>query len=254
MKLKLVTTLLMSSTLLFSNSIVGAWTIDKEKGEQLLKDHAHNEMEQFVISMMAMAMADIEFKEDGSCQLDTKNRTKCWEKVSDNHYRLYEEDGSDKGVKVKVIDEKSMELMMNKPKLNFTFNRVDASSMVAPKIVMKKDRVYHAKNIEMKEFHIKGSGYLLFTGEHKFYHLSTEKLNSLTLEELKEIKAKDERNEGGFLIKKGAYAVNKGEYSVKNNAFYTSIDPFTEEFSEKKIEVISPKQILFNGYNYYLEE
>jgi len=254
MKLKLLTTLLMSSTLLFSNSIVGAWTIDKEKGEKLFEEHANNEMEQFVISMMAMAMVDIEYKEDGSCQITTKNRTKCWEKVSDNHYTLYEEDGSDKGVKVKLIDENSMELIINEPKLKFTFNRVDASSMVAPKIVMKKDSIYHAKDIEMKDFHVKGSGYFIFTGENEFYHLSTEKLNSLSLEELKEIKAKDERNEGGFLIKKGAYAVNKGEYSVKNNAFYTRIAPFSEEFSEKKIEVISPKQILFNGYNYYLEE
>ena len=132
MKHKLITTLLMSSSLLFSSSIVGAWTIDKSKAEELFKAHANNEMEQFVISMMTTAMMDMEFKEDGSCKITTKNRTKCWKKTSDNHYTLYEEDGSDKGAKAEVIDDNRLEFIINE-ELKFTYNRIDSSTVVAPK-------------------------------------------------------------------------------------------------------------------------
>ena len=242
----------MSSSLLFSSSIAGAWRMDESKAKELFNT-ANNEMEQFVISMMTTAMTDIQFKNDGSCQIMTKNRTKCWEKASGNRYTLYEEDGSDKGAKAELIDKNRLEVIVN-GKLKFTYNRIDASTVATPKIVMKKDRVYHAKDIDMKDFHVKGSGYFLFTGDSEFYHLSTEKFTSLSLKELKEIKAKDERKEGGFLLKKGAYQVNRGRYSIKNNSFYTDIDPFTEAFNKKEIEVISPEHILFNGYDYYLEE
>ncbi len=126
MKHKLITTLLMSSSLLFSSSIVGAWTIDKSKAEELFKAHANNEMEQFVISMMTTAIMDMEFKEDESCTITTKERTKCWKKASDNSYILYEEDGSDKGAKAEVIDENRLEVIIDE-ELKFYFNRENTS-------------------------------------------------------------------------------------------------------------------------------
>lgn len=246
--------LLLVSSFLSADAIVGTWTMDKAKVKALTKHHSQDEMVQFIIGMMVATMEDIVFIKDGSCQMTTKNRKKCWKKASGRSYILYEEDGSNKGAKVELLGDKRMKLIINQPKLKITFNRVKSSSMVAPKAVMNKNRLYHAKAIEMKDFHLKGSGYFIFTGENEYYHLASEKLTSLSLKELQEIKVKDERHEGGFLIKQGAYQVNKGKYRVKNNAFYTDFDPFTEAFNKKKIEVVDENHIIFNGYDYYLEE
>lgn len=123
MKLKIMLTLILSSTLLFPNTIVGAWTIDKTKAEELFEAHAGKEMEQFFIGMMVEAMMDIEFREDGSCQITTKNRSKCWKKSSDSSYVLYEEDGSYAGTKANIIDVKHMEIIIKEPKFKFAFIR-----------------------------------------------------------------------------------------------------------------------------------
>jgi hypothetical protein len=125
MKHKLIIALLASSSLLFSDSIVATWTIDKVKAEKLFKAPASDEMEQFIIALMVEVMTDIEFRKDGSCQITTKNRTKCWKKSSDSIYILYEEDGSDKGTKVKIIDTKNMEIIVNEPKFKFAFTRTN---------------------------------------------------------------------------------------------------------------------------------
>ena len=128
MKHKLIIALLASSSLLFSDSIVASWTIDKVKAEKLFKDHAGEEMDQFVIALMVEAMTDIEFRKDGSCQITTKNRSKCWKKSSGSSYILYEEDGSDKGTKVNVSDTKNMEIIINEPKFKFAFRRTNKES------------------------------------------------------------------------------------------------------------------------------
>jgi len=244
--MKLISTLLLSSILLFSHAIVGAWTIDKTKAEQLFNTHANNEMEQFVISMITTSMMDIEFKADGSCKITSKNRSKCWEKQN-NNYLLYEENGKNGGV-VKLIDSNRIELSLGEGnELKFEFIRIDASTRTMPSIVMKKDRVYHAKNVKDEIFETIGDAFLMFTGEDDYYNLFSDGFSSFTVDALKAIIKKDKSDDGGFLLKKGAYSVNSGQYKIKNNAFYTV-------FGESKIEVITPKHIKFNGYDYYLEE
>ena len=123
MRLKLITALAMSSSLLFSNTIIGTWSIDKNSADKLFKSNAGKEMDQFVIAMMTKAMANIEFRKDGSCQITTKNRSKCWKKLSDSSYTLYEEDGSNKGTKAKIIDAQNMLIIINEPKLKFAFKK-----------------------------------------------------------------------------------------------------------------------------------
>ncbi|MCK5854038.1 MAG: hypothetical protein KAG56_02365, partial [Sulfurovaceae bacterium] len=238
--------------------IVNAWTLDMHKAEKIYNSYAEDDLRGLFVSLFIMGMKDIQFKENGTCAIsginDRDNTKKCWEANGDD-YILYGDNGEQSAIielsnnilKIKFdADEKS-----NAMELEYT--RVDEATLVPPTVVMKKDRVYHAKDIEMKDFHVNGSGYFIFTGDREFYHLSTEKLNSLSLTELQEIKAKDERDEGGFLIETGAYQVNKGQYSVKNNAFYTGLDILTDEFSDKKIDIVSDSHIKFAGYDYYLE-
>jgi hypothetical protein len=235
----------MSSTLLFSNSIEGAWTIDKAKAEQLFNT-ANNEMEQFIISMMTTTMMDIEFKANGSCKITSKNRTKCWEKQN-NNYLLYEEDGRDGGV-VNIIDSNRIELALGDgDKLKFEFTRVDVASRAMPSIVMKKDSVYHAKNVKNDIFEKTGDAFLMFTGEDDYYNLFSDGFSSFTVNALKAVIKKDKSDNGGFLLKKGAYSVESGQYKIKNNGFYTVL-------GESQIEVITPEHIIFNGYDYYLDE
>jgi len=242
--MKLISTLLLSSTLLFSNSIVGAWTIDKEKAEKSIKSSAKNEMEQFVLSMMATLMIDIQFKGDGSCTLAGKNRGKCWVSSGDG-FILYDKKGENSGT-VSLADNNHFELSFTEMPLSFEFTRVDISSLEAPKVVMKKDRVYHAKNVKDEMFSSTGDAFLMFTEENEYYNLLSDGFSSFSVSELKALIAKSKSREGGFLLQKGAYSVDRGAYKVKNNSFYTT-------FGEKKIEVITPEHIKYNGYDYYLE-
>ena len=136
MKLKIMATLILSSTLLFSNTIVGAWTIDKDKAEKLFEAHANNEMEQFVIAMITEAMTDIEFKEDGSCKMTSKSRDKCWE-FTKNSYLLYEDDGKEGG-EVKIIDSNRIEIILSTEDLIFEFTRVDEATVTSTKNINEK--------------------------------------------------------------------------------------------------------------------
>jgi len=114
--------LLASSALLFSGSIVGTWTIDKNKADKLLKTYANSEMDQMVIAMMFKSLKEVEFKKDGSCKINAENRSKCWKKSSQSSYTLYEKDGSDKGVRAKPINPKQIEIHFKEQNYTFVFN------------------------------------------------------------------------------------------------------------------------------------
>lgn len=113
--------------------------------------------------------------------------------------------------------------------------------------LMKKERVYHAKNVQHSIFEKSGDGFLIFTGKGDYYNLLTDGFSSFSVKALKEIIKKDKSSQGELLLKKGTYAVDKGTYRAKDGAFYTF-------FERKKIEVISPSHIKFDGYDYYLEK
>lgn len=123
MKAKAITAMLLSSTLLFSNSIVGAWTIDVAKAEKLFNSYAKDEMKQFVISMMVDSMKSIEYKKDGSCTIGVKSRKRCW-KATKNAYILYEEDEKTIAGKVNILGPTRIELKLGDGGLNFEFTRM----------------------------------------------------------------------------------------------------------------------------------
>jgi len=240
------------NTITDKTGIEGAWTIDRPKAEQIINGYEeNNDPTGIFVALIITSMKDIQFKENGMCEIsgmtDRDNSKKCWE-ANDDGYIFYGDNGepsatieiSDNVLKIKFEESENSKAMV------LEYSRVDEATLVPPSVVMKKDRVYHARDIELKDLNLKGSGYLIFTDKNEFYHLLTEKLNSLSLEELKEIKAKDERNEGGFLIETGAYQAQNGYYHVKNNAFYTVTD-------DKKIEVVTPSHINYDGDDYYLE-
>jgi len=123
MKNRLIMALLASSTLLFSGSIVGTWTIDKNGADKLFKKYANSEMDKMVIAMMFKSLKKIEFKKDGSCKINAENRSKCWKKSSQSSYTLYEKDGSDKGVRAKAINPKQIEINFKEQNYTFVFNK-----------------------------------------------------------------------------------------------------------------------------------
>lgn len=113
--------------------------------------------------------------------------------------------------------------------------------------MMKKERIYHAKNVQHSIFEKGGDGFLIFIGKGNYYNLLTDGFSSFSLKELKIIIQKDKNNKNKFLLKKGAYSFDKGTYRASNGDFYTF-------FERKKIEVITVYHIKFDGYDYYLEE
>ena len=131
--------------------------------------------------------------------------------------------------------------------LNIKLEQVKISSNITSKFVMKKERVYHAKNIQHSLFEKSGDGFLIFTGKGDYYNLLTDGFSSFSVKELKKIIKKDKSNQRELLLEKGAYSTDKGTYRARDGDFYTF-------FERKKIEVINPNHIKFNGYDYYLEE
>ncbi len=240
---KLFSLFIMSSTLLFSDSIVGAWTIDKSKAEQAVKAYAQDEMEEFFASMMLMAMMDIEFNDDGSCKMRQKSISKCWKQTT-NQYILYGDKGGGKSADIEILDANHILLKLRDKKmpktLEVTYNRVNVITRIAPKITMKKDKVYHAKNIKNEMLADGGDGFLIFTAEDEYYTLLTDAFTSCSKEKLKSIIKKDKSDKSGFLLNKGAYTVDSGHYKVRDNAFYTL-------FEGKEIEVLSDSHIRYGG-------
>ncbi len=245
---KLFITWMMSGTLLFANSIVGAWTIDKNKAQQAIKVYAEDEMEEFFISMLLMSMADIEFQTDGRCKMTQKSHSKCWTSHA-NHYTLYGDKGKKSG-EITLVDDKHLLLKLSDEKIpkvmSVEYSRVALSTKVAPKIVMEKDKVYHAKHIKHEMLENGGDGFLIFTGEDDYYNLLTDAFSTCSKEKLKAIIKKDKSNQGGFLLHKGAYVSDSGQYKIKDNAFYTF-------FEGRKIEVLTPNHIYYDGNDYYLQ-
>ena len=234
MKHKLITTLLMSSSLLFSSSIVGAWTMDKEEAEKAIQGSA-NEMEKFFTGAILKMMEDIEFQSNGTCKMTEKILSKCWDKSNEN-YIIYDED-SNKFGDIELIDDNHIGMTINNEKMpkkiTVSFSRIDVSTKTAPKVMMKKEKVYRAKET-------KGDDFLFFINKDKYVHLDTDGTNSFSTKD-----AFDLMN--GKKTAKRGYEILNSNYKIKNNQFYTL-------FGDEKIEVVSPKHIKFKGYDYYLEE
>lgn len=224
--------------------IVSAWTIDKEKADAVLQSYDENDIKGLLVGLVIIGMKDLRFKEDGTCaipglakQYDNK---KCWGADGDN-YIFY----GDKGEKSATIEIDSDILIMNFEEsentkaMKLEYSRVDEATLVPPSVVMKKDRVYHAKNVQ-------GDSFLMFIEEDEYYKLWSDGFSSFTVSELKKVIEKDKSDEGGFLLEQGTYSVDSGKYYVKNNAFHTFME-------EKKIEIITQEHIKYDGDDYYLE-
>jgi hypothetical protein len=232
--------------------IVSAWTIDVPKAEQIINSYDdENDPRGIFVALIISGMKDIRFKEDGTCDIsgmtDRDNTKKCWE-TNDDNYIFYGENGepsatieiSDNILKIKFEEDENL-----KEAMELEYARVDEATLVPPSIVMKKDRVYHARDIEHEEFNDKSDAFLMFTEEYKYYWMVTKDSLSFTVSELKEIMNEDDSSKRSELIGSN-YSSLSDSYHVKNNAFYTV-------FGDKKIEVVTPSHIKYDGHDYYLE-
>lgn len=131
--MRLIYILIISSTLLLSNSIVGTWAIDKTKITQAIERYSEDDTERFLISMVVMEMMEMEFKEGGSCKMSNKTREKCWD-FNGNTFDIYGDKGEKSGT-IQVLGTNHMNLYFqekrNSKLLPIKFNRVKASSSIS---------------------------------------------------------------------------------------------------------------------------
>ena len=234
--------------------VEGFWVMDQEKTGQHIKENTKNEFEEMVLGLVALSLLEVEIEEGGSCKILGKNKAQCWENDGDTYKFSEDENGT---IEIKLIGVNTLRLIMKSNKENENdmifaeYSRKALSTLTPPSIVMEKERVYRATGVKSDWFgdNKEGYGYLIFNGELHYNNLLTEALSSLTLERFNELIEKS-KNSDGFLLDKGGYEMHDGDYRVKDNAFYTVTgldDP------ERKIEIVTPEHIKFDGYDYYLE-
>jgi hypothetical protein len=228
--------------------IVSAWTIDIPKADQIVNGYEEDDPTGLFVGLKISAMKDIQFKENGTCTISGKDiNTKCWE-ANGNEYIFYGDD--DKQSAIIEVNDNILKIKFeeneNSKAMELEYTRVDEATLVPPSVVMKKDRVYHARDIEHKEFNDKSDAFLMFTEGDKYYWMITKDSLSFTASELKDIMNEDNSSKRSELIGSNYSALIGDSYYVKNNAFYTVI-------GGKKIEVVTSSHIRYDGYDYYLE-
>jgi hypothetical protein len=79
-----------------AKGIVGVWTIDMEKANDVVRSYEENDPRGLFVGLLISGMKDIRFKEDGTCSLpdltQESNGKKCWGVDGDN-YIFYGSDG-----------------------------------------------------------------------------------------------------------------------------------------------------------------
>ncbi len=231
--------------------ILGAWTIDVPKADAIINSYEEDDPTALFVGLIIMSMKDIEFKENGTCAMPGMNAEskskKCWE-ANDNGYLFYG-DNDEPSATIEINDnilKIKFEESENSKAIDLEYTRVDEATLVPPSVVMKKDRVYHARDIKHKEFNDVSDAFLIFTEEDKYFWMVTKDSASFTANELKEIMNEDDMSKRSELIGSNYTAFRGDSYHVKNNTFYTVM-------GGKKIEVVTSSHIKYDGYDYYLE-
>ena len=231
--------------------IVDSWTLNIEKANATINSYGENDPTSLFIGLMMLSIKDIEFKEDGTCAIPGMNAEsegkKCWEK-DDDGYAFYLNENTPKA-EIELSDnilKIKFEESENTKATELEYTRVDASTLVPPSVVMKKDRVYHARDIEHEEFSDVSDAFLIFMGKDKYFWIVTKDSASFTASELKEIMNEEDMSKRSELVGGNSVSLRGDSYHVKNNAFYTVMH-------DKKIEVITSSHIKYDGHDYYLE-
>ena len=226
--MKLLITILIGANILFANSIVGSWSMNKSSANRAI-NQSKSELERFFASVIVRSLHTIKFKKGGSCVVAGKYISKCWSK-SGHNYVLYGKNGKREGT-VKLINSKSMRLSIQKNSkqtpMYFTYHKSKNTNSIKPKHRMLKHKIYHA-----------GNRYLMFLNNNRYVLVEIDNNKRISTKDVKAIMFKKKSNIHG-------YSRESGNYIVRNSKYYTV-------FMNELINVKSSRHILFKGHNFYL--
>ncbi len=228
--MKLIIAILLGVNILFANSIVGSWTMNKSSANKALRE-SKSELEKFFASIIVRSLHTIKFKKGGSCVVAGKYISRCWSK-SGHHYVLYGESGKKEGT-VRVLSSKSMKLGIQKNSkqtpMYLNYHKSKATSSRPPKHKIIKHRIYHA-----------GNNYLMFLNNNKYVLVEIDNNQRVSTKDIKALIYKKRNNIHG-------YSRENGNYIARNGKFYTIL-------MNEPIDVKSSRHIVFKGRNFYLTD
>ena len=227
--MKLILFVLLSVNILFANSIVGSWSMNKSSANKAI-NAAHSEMERFFANAIVRSLHSIKFKKGGSCIIGGKYISKCWIKRA-NYYVLYGKNGRKEGTaKLFNANRLRIHLQKNSEKtaMYFTYHKSKHVNSSAPKHKIRKYRIYRA-----------GNRYLMFLKNSKYVLVEIDNNKSVSTKDIKAIIYKKKHNVHN-------YSRESDSYIVRNGKYYTL-------FMGELIRVKSYKHIVFKGHHFYLQ-
>jgi len=221
---KFLSTLMVMGGLLFSNSIVGSWHLERV-------DTNVNGLSGFLQKLLS----SVKFNADGSC-VTGEYIKKCYKKDGNSRYRLYNSSGEVRG---EVILNGNRKLHMatneNGQRADIYFHRVGKSAIKRPKRGLKLNRVYYARVNGKDKF-------LLFKKSGNYYYLSSNKSNHTQIRDFK-------NKIRGRKTNLHNYSYTHDSYIIRNGKYYSLF----MGFSQTPIEIISATKIKFDNLIFRLK-
>jgi hypothetical protein len=224
---KPIVALLLTTTLLFSNSIVGSWQIDKVRTKSANKDV---DQKMLASSMVAMARMDIY----GNKTLTAPNigLKGKWIKKGEHYFLVA--DGEKKPIVLLDANHMSMSLGSRIYYTRIGNTAAKKRDLKQSTVGFKLDRVYRSKKI-------KGDYRFLLLSKHKtIYFLQTDKTSHVSRKEIMSGRLLSQRKHGFAFHNDLPYAMRKGQPYIP--------------MEDKEITVLSSKKLKYDGAEYVLQK
>lgn len=239
MKPLIIIVCLLFSGLAMAASPVGTWKLNDASNTHIKK---LNEEQQFLAMMIASAISELKFYNNGKFQAIGTNAQGTWKKEKLGYSWLkIDEDGKKypaklvitNAGKLKVTFEKGIYFLYDR-KVVTNKDRQDANKIAQIKKIIPYEKMFRTKKKNfMGYFH-----YLLISRDGTIYTMMNKSGHRITAKEFKQSADIKE-----LLVEQSVRA----DYTVTVNGIYASTG------NNDKIKILSPRQVLFRGETYDIQ-
>lgn len=108
---KIILTIVLSCSLLFSEELIGTWQLDMPKMQQTMPMEKMEESKQFVVAMFADMWSHVVFNTDGTFQLIDAKQKGIWKENGDAY--VVQASVKAPSNKVVIVDKKHMKILFD---------------------------------------------------------------------------------------------------------------------------------------------
>ena len=222
--MKQIIMILLSTSLLFSASIVGSWKIEKARTIKANKKE----------NKMAMKMFErMDIYKNHTVQIKPSGLDSKWVKSGKGYYMILHGDK----VPITSIDVNHLTLQFDKDMVHYkrtSSKAIKQAFLKQSQVKFKLDRIYRSK---IKDDY----AFILLSKNRTMYFLQTDRKKTISVKEIKAGKLKVQKKRNGFTFS------DKAVYELKNGNPYIVLE-------SKEIKVLSSKKFKYRGNVYELQK